>query len=143
MIKIFFILALLVFIGIPQQGLAKLSAPFDAVVDRVGERSVKVKWSWIPGGDGTISKFIIDGGLKRDSDGKLVGNCNAIGDWFQIHEEPGQKDRTKNLRGLERGQTYCWRVMAQALDTDDNSIVELGEEFITEIGNRESETNLQ
>jgi len=133
--KIFFILVLLVFMGIPQQGLADLNAPFGLVVPSVGERSVRVAWEWdATGGPGVLSKFIIDGGPKRNASGVPVSDCNEIADWFDIHEEPGQTDRKKTIRGLDRGETYCWRVMAQAQDTDDNSVVVLGPEFTTEIG---------
>jgi len=133
--KIFFILVLLVFIGIPQQGFADLNAPFNLVVPSVGERSARVAWEWdAAGGSGVLSKFIIDGGPKRNASNVPVSDCNEIADWFDIHEEPGQTDRSKTIRGLDRGETYCWRVMAQAQDTDDNSVVVLGPEFTTEIG---------
>jgi len=135
--KIFFIFVLLVFIGIPQQGLADLNAPFNLVVSSVGERSVRVVWEWdIAGGSGVLSKFIIDGGPKRNASGAPVSDCNSISNWFEIHEEPGQADRSKTIRGLDRGETYCWRVMAQAQDTDDNSVVVLGPEFTTETSSR-------
>jgi len=132
--KIFFILVLLVFMGIPQQGFADLNAPFGLVVPSVGERSARVAWEWnAAGGSGVLSKFIIDGGPKRDALGVPVSDCNNISNWFNIHEEPGQTDRSKTIRGLDRGETYCWRVMAQAADTDDNSVVVLGPEFTTKI----------
>jgi len=159
--KIFFIFILFVFIGVPQQGFADLSAPYNPVVfPPIGERSVRVQWNWssecgnnicevgevgrgVGGGDecttdcsigetGTDpAKFVIDGGLKRDAKNARIVDCNSISNWFNIHEEPGQADRSKTIRGLDRGETYCWRIMAQANDTDDNSVVVLGEEFTT------------
>ena len=139
--KIFFIFILFVFIGIPQQGFADLNAPFNAMVSSVGERSVRVEWSWDSKGSGAISKFIIDGGLKRDSKNAPVTNCNSISNWFNIHEEPGQADRSKTIRGLDRGEDYCWRIMAQAHNTDDNSVIVLGEEFTTKISSGKAVCN--
>ena len=134
---IFFILFLFVFIVIPQQGFADLNPPSNLMLDpnaAIGQRSARVLWDWDSGEEGNLSKFIIDGGMKRDSLGATVTDCGSIGDWFEIHEEPGQSLRAKTIRGLDRGETYCWRVMAQAQDTDNNSVVVLGPEFTTALG---------
>jgi hypothetical protein len=133
--KIFFLSLLL--LSIPYGAFAKLTNPSSLLVPVVGEKSAKVQWQWEDDkgvGAGTLAKFIIDGGPKRDALGNPVGDCKDIGDWFKIHEEPGQADREKVIKGLEKGTDYCWRVMAQAEDTKDNSDLVKGPDFKTNAG---------
>lgn len=127
------ILLFLLLLAIPQIGFAKLAKPDPLPLPdaSIGERSAKVEWIWGGGGSGVLAKFIIDGGPKRDILGSPVADCKDIGDWFKIHEEPGKTDRAKKISGLEKGETYCWRVMAQAEDTKDNSDIVAGPEFKT------------
>ena len=158
--KIFFILVLLVFMGMPQQGFAKLNAPNPLPVSSIGERSARLEWTWSPpspicgnntceegeerleitaclsdcafGEAGillpTITDFEVDIARKGS-----VSDCRDIESWG-VPNLVGTGERRFTARGLERGKTYCFKIMARADNPVDNSEFAYGLQFTTKIG---------
>ena len=140
--KYFLLFTLLLLIGIPQEGFAKLNAPSDLTVPKVQERTARVEWSWDSGEEevGTITDFEIDIGLKRGDNPSTkniiekdfpVDSCSKIANWTLFLA--GREQTGFTIRGiLEKGETYCWKVMARAGNPTHNSDFSPTSEFTTE-----------
>ncbi|MBI4138045.1 MAG: hypothetical protein HY482_00425 [Candidatus Wildermuthbacteria bacterium] len=87
-----------------------------------------LNWEWSEGGGGTIERFHVEYGLKRDRDDQPILSCADIGEWLVPGDQPGVGSVNKQVV-VDSGETYCWRIYAKASADGFDSDSVLGPEF--------------
>ena len=95
-----------------------LEKPRNLEVSSIGQASSTLKWEWSEG-DGTLKQF------------KVLDKSMGSTTWIERYPIAGVGTITYNLMGLSGGNTYNWRVKAEAKDSDNDSLYVDGPEFTT------------